>query len=69
MSQFFKDYHDAHDAACDLARSVGREVGLEKFKEFNIPGYRVFTLPGAAYRTGFELRCQIIRPNDSKSER
>ena len=61
---FFKLYRDAFNAAVIKARESKREVGLEKFKEYNTPGFRVFSLPNPENRYGFELRCQIVRPDE-----
>jgi hypothetical protein len=68
MSAFYSQYRDAFNAACDLARKQGREVGLEKFKEFGKPGFRVFNLPNPKKRYGFETRCQVVGPTEPKLE-
>ena len=64
MQTFFKDYSEAHTAAINLARQLGKEVGLEKFKEFNTKGFRIFHLPKPENRHGFELRCEVVKPSD-----
>ena len=64
MSSFHQDWKQAHTAAVKLARELGKEVGLEKFKEYNTPGFRVFSLPKPENRYGHELRCEIVRPTD-----
>ena len=64
MSQFFRDYKEAHTAAVTLARAPNREVGLEKYTEYTTKGFRVFGLPNPENRQGFELRCQVVRPSD-----
>lgn len=61
---FFRDWKQAHAAAVKLARELGKEVALEKFKEYNTPGFRVFSLPAAKFRQGFELRCEVVAPTD-----
>lgn len=64
MARFYTDWKEAHTAAVHLARELGREVGLERGKEFNRPGYLLHHLPRPENRTGFELRCEIVRPSD-----
>ena len=66
MSNFFRDYQDARRAAVDLANLLGRETGLEKFKEYNTHGFRVFSLPKPENRYGFELRCETVTPTIHK---
>lgn len=61
---FYSEYRDAFNSAVGLARQLGREVGLEKFTEFNKRGFRVFHLPKPANRQGFELRCQVVTPEE-----
>ena len=61
---FYRDYNEAFNSAVRLARLLRREVGLEKFSEFGKPGFRVFSLPKPENRCGFELRCQVVGPND-----
>ena len=64
MQSFFKNYSEAHAAAVQLARTLNKEVGLEKFKEFNTSGFRIFRLPKPENRYGFELRCEVVKPSD-----
>ena len=64
MSQSFSNWRDAHIAAVELARLLKRETGIEKAKEFGKEVYRVHTLPNPENRSGFELRCEIVRPSD-----
>jgi hypothetical protein len=63
---WYADYKIAFNAAVDLANTQGKEVGLEKFKEYNKPGFRVFNLPKPQNRYGFELRCQVVQPKEPK---
>ena len=63
-SRFFKDYREAHQYAVQLARQLGREVGIERTKEYDTPGFSVFHLPDAKNRYGFELRAEVVRPTD-----
>lgn len=64
MSSFHRDWKDAHTTAVTLARQLGKEVGIEKFKEYNTPGFHVFSLPKPENRYGFELRCEVVKPSD-----
>lgn len=66
MSQAFKDWKDAHGAAVDLARLLKRETGIEKANEFGKTVFRVHSLPKPENRCGFELRCEIIQPEDPR---
>ena len=60
----YRDWKDAHAAAVHLARTLGREVGILKAKEYNATVYQVLHLPGPAFRSGFELRCEVVSPSD-----
>lgn len=60
----FKDWKDAHNAAVDLARTLGREVGIYKTKEYTSEVYQVIHLPKPQNRQGFELRCEVVAPSD-----
>ncbi len=64
MSAFYTDYHEAHTAAVALARRLGREVGLEKFKEYTTWGFLIYSLPRSENRYGHELRCQVVSPDE-----
>ncbi len=68
MRKRFEDYSEAHSYALDLARTLGRETGIEKAKEFGRTGFNVHHLPNPCNRTGFELRCEIVRPTDPKGQ-
>lgn len=61
---FFTDYKEAHAAAVLEARRSGKEVGLERFREYTTSGFRVFSLPKPENRYGFELRCEVVKPGD-----
>lgn len=67
MSKHFTEYRAAHDYAVTLARTLGREVGLEAAREYGVPGYNVIHLPRRKNRTGHELRCQVVAPNEPLS--
>ena len=62
----YTDWKDAHAYAVDLARSLKREVGILKAKEFNRTVFQVMHLPDARNRYGIELRCELVRPTDPK---
>ena len=66
MAKFFPVYADAFNAALDLANLLGRETGIEKFKEYGKPGFLVHTLPKPENRFGFELRCEVVQPNSPR---
>ncbi len=53
-----KDYKEARDHAQKHANETGYDYGLEFNTLFKT--YRVFMLPGAKYRSGHELRCEVV---------
>jgi len=61
-----KTYQAAFNAAVELARLLGRETGLLKVAcpLARRDVYRVYTLPKPENRCGYELRCQIVRPDE-----
>ena len=62
---FHRDYNQAFNAAVHLARSLKRETGLEKVNSpIDGKGFVVHSLPKPENRYGFELRCQIVRPDE-----
>ncbi len=64
---FHREYRDAFNAACDLARQMQREVGLEKADNpLDGKGFRVISLSKPENRYGFELRCQVVTPTEPK---
>jgi hypothetical protein len=63
---FHREYRDAFNAACDMARLRGREMGLEKVDGPLEKGFRVISLPKPENRYGFELRCQVVTPTEPK---
>lgn len=64
---FHREYRDAFNAACDLARQMQREVGLEKADNpLDGKGFRVISLPKLENRYGHELRCQVVAPTEPK---
>ena len=69
MAKWFPaaQYKQALHYAIMQARALdGRfEIGLEKFCEFGKPGFRAgFLLPRPENRSGFELRCEVVRASD-----
>lgn len=58
------DWKTAHTAAVTLARQSGKEVGIERMRQFGKDVFLVHRLPAAQFRQGFELRCEIVRPDD-----
>ena len=69
MAQFFTEYRDAHAAALSLAKLLGRETGIEAAKEYTRAGFNVHSLPRPENRCGFELRCELVRPDDPPMRR
>lgn len=64
MGERYEDYQSAFNAAVKLARTLGREVGILRTSEFGKDGYNVYHLPSPKNRSGFELRCQVVRPDE-----
>jgi hypothetical protein len=60
----FGEWKEAHNEAVRLARMLGREVGILKGKEFGRQVFEVIHLPKAENRYGFELKCEIVTPQD-----
>lgn len=60
---FHREYRDAFNAACDLARLRQREMGLEKVDGPFEKGFRVISLPKPENRYGHELRCEVVAPD------
>lgn len=67
---FHREYADAFNAACDLARTLGHDAGLEKADNpLDGKGFRVWSLPKPENRYGFEARCEVITPATPKMNR
>lgn len=64
MAARFTDYREAHNYAVGLAIRLGREVGIEAAKEYGKPGFNVHHLPRPEHRFGYELRVEVVGPND-----
>lgn len=61
---FYREYRDAFNAACDMARLRHRDMGLEKADNpLDGKGYRVISLPKPENRYGHELRCEVVTPD------
>jgi hypothetical protein len=58
------EWKAAHTAAVNLARQSGKEVGIERMQQFGKTVFLVHRLPAEQFRQGFELRCEIVRPDD-----
>ncbi len=56
-------WHEAMEAAIEMADRLGRDVGIEKVWG----GYTVFVLPLPAFRRGHELRCQVVTPGTPRA--
>ena len=61
---YHANYDEAFKTALTQANATRRDQGLEKWKSELTPGmkFRVFPLPSAGNRYGFELRCQVVMP-------
>ena len=66
MSEVFTDYKEAHAYAEKQANKHGREMGIEKRKEYGKEVYSVKHVPDAAHRFGHESRMEIVAPTHSK---
>lgn len=64
MAQSFSNWKDARNAATLLARQLGRETGIEKMNQFGKEVFLVHHLPKPENRYGFELRCEVVKPDD-----
>jgi hypothetical protein len=64
MSERFATWKEAHTRAVLLARSLGREIGILRTKEYGRDGFNVLHLPKRENRYGFELSCEIVSPTD-----
>jgi hypothetical protein len=64
VTRVFENYFDARHCAAQLARLVGRDVGIEMASEYGRTVYRVKQLPNPANRYGWELRCEVVAFDD-----
>jgi hypothetical protein len=55
-------YEKVHAYAQQMANKLGREMGIEKMREFGATVYSAKMLPNPENRAGWELRCEIVRP-------
>jgi len=69
MHSEHRDYHAAFNAAVTLARLLNKETGLLKVvcPLARRDVFRVYSLPKPENRYGFELRCQVVRPDEPLS--
>ena len=58
------NYTQALSEAIDLANLTNRDAGIEKIGK----SFAVRLLPNPENRTGFELRCEIVRPGTPHSQ-
>lgn len=58
----FTQYEEAYQYAHKKANQLGRDVGIEKAREFGSVLYRVSLLPDKANRSGWELKCEVVQP-------
>jgi hypothetical protein len=68
VTEPFSTYRAAFNAACDMARATGKEVGLERVLGPGLKGeaYRIWPLPNPENRYGHEARCEVVKPTDPK---
>lgn len=68
---YFRDYHEAYDAAVLYAREVNHDVGIEVWKSPLTPGmnFRIFLLPRPENCFGFEARAERVKPTDPRCVR
>jgi len=59
-------YLEARAIAQARANTTGREIGLEANDLFRT--WNSFLLPAPEYRSGHELRCEVVRPERLKTE-
>lgn len=57
-----KNYESSRRAAQTVANQTGRDVGIEWNDVFK--HWHVFSLPLPQNRSGFELRCEVVRPEN-----
>ena len=62
--RFFDGYEEARAWAQAQANTSGRGFGLERVNSPLEKGFRVFGLPGAKFRSGHELRCEAVDPEN-----
>lgn len=58
----FKTYQEAYIAACEWAKEINKDIGLENLKSPLGPNWHIWRLPGEKYRFGHEFRCQVVPP-------
>lgn len=62
-----KDYAKARERAQKVANATGMDVGLERNPLFGTWSHRI--LPRRENRFGFELRMEVVSPEDIKKTR
>ena len=53
------NYQEARRLAQEKANETNLDFGIEKVWD----GFRVFMLPNPENRFGFELRCEVVKPD------
>ena len=66
MSKRFTDYHEAYNAAVDMARSCHHDVALRFVKEYGKAGYN---LSFASRNDSDYARAEIVTPKHPKTLR
>lgn len=64
MKTFFDEYKPALAEAQRWANQSGLDLGLERRPGVGGygKGYKIFFLPAERFRQGYELRCEVVRP-------
>lgn len=60
----FSDYKEARRDAQRQANVYRRDVGIEAATEYGRRVYRLHLLPKPSHRQGFELRVEVVSPED-----
>lgn len=60
----FLDYSVARAEAQRRANVYRCDIGIEAAKEYGRLVYRLLGLPKPANRQGFELRCEVVSPEE-----
>lgn len=60
------NYETTRKGAQEMANKSGMDVGIEKRCEFGASVFSASFLPKAENRCGWELRCEVIKPEVHK---
>lgn len=58
----FGTYKEAQQYAQEEANAQGRDLGIEKGTAWDRGKFNVIGLPAERFRSGHELRCEVVRP-------